>query len=387
LLKTTMSQANDVWYVRLPDGRVIRAKSTEAVRYHLNTGRLPRDVWVRRTQEEEWAALEEVPAFADVFGLGPVRGRGEPEPAAPADAPATPPWWNSSAAGPATSRDDRLQLQTAGVRGMVEELLNAMDSTLVRLKLRTACLAAVVATGTMALANLFSPPWDLAVWIGAGLIVLIAGSLCSALLTQMTFVELSHARPARWSDATLGLSRNATRLAFTYLVLIGVPLLIILVLPRLPGWLFSSEESAGARAVVSGVVMVLDIILVVLLGPWVGFSLLVSPILVVEDYTPGRGMREWWQFVRQHFNRVLFYEALAAALAGVACLPLIFPVAVLAPSVLGPGVGDMGVLWISIIQITLSLLAGLALTPLVTYLVVANVFVYLNLRYEQGSRR
>jgi hypothetical protein len=382
-----MSQVNDVWYVRLPDGRVIRAKSTEAVRYHLNTGRLPRDVWVRRTQEEEWASLEEVPAFADVFGLGPVRGRGEREPAAP-EVPQTPLWWTASASG-ATSRDDRMQLQTVGVRGMVDELLNAMDSTLVRLKLRTACVTALVTTGTLALAGVFSSvlagPWDLVLWIVAGLVALVAGSIGSTLLTQMTFIELSHSRPARWADATAGLGRTATRLAVSYLLLVGVPLLIILLLPRIPGWFLSAEGSAGQ--VLAGILLVLDLILIVFLGPWVGFSLLLGPILVVEDVSAGKAIREWWQFIRQYFSRVFFYEALAASLAAVVSLPLIFPVAVLAPSALGPGVGEAGGFWLSIIQITLSLLGGLALTPLVAYLLVANVFIYLNLRYEQGMRR
>jgi hypothetical protein len=272
---------------------------------------------------------------------------------------------------------------------MVEELLNAMDSTLVHLKLRTACVTALVITGTLALAGVFSSllagPLDLGLWIVAGLVVLVAGSIGSTLLTQMTFIELSHSRPAHWADATAGLGRNATRLAISYLLLVGVPLLIILLLPRIPGWFLSPEGSAGQ--VLAGILLVLDLILIVFLGPWVGFSLLLGPILVVEDVSAGKAIREWWQFIRQYFSRVFFYEALAASLAAVVSLPLIFPVAVLAPSALGPGVGEAGGFWLSIIQITLSLLGGLALTPLVAYLLVANVFIYLNLRYEQGVRR
>jgi hypothetical protein len=380
-----MSQASDVWYVRLPDGRVLRAKSTEAVRHHLNTGRLPRDVWVRRTQGEEWANLEEVPVFADVFGVGPTRGR--PDRTPPESSPPDSSWPTSTASG-SRGRDDRMQLQTVGVRGMVEELLNAMDSTLVRVKLWVACLAALVATVTLTLAAIFAPalaPWDLLVWIGAGLVVLIDGAICSALLTQMTFVELSHSRPPRWADAKVGLGRNATRLALTYLLVVGVPLLILLLLPRVPSRLFPDKEPGYET--VTGVVMVLEVILVVFLGPLVGFSLLLGPVEVVEDVPAGRGAGEWCRFVRQHFSRLFLYEALAAALAAVASLPLIFPVGVLAPSVLGPGVGEAGDVWLPIIRLTLSVLAGLALTPLVAYLMVANVFVYLNLRYEQGLRR
>jgi hypothetical protein len=383
-----MSQANDAWYVRLPDGRVLRAKSTEAVRHHLNTGRLPRDIWVRRTQDEEWANLEEVPDFADVFGVGPTRGRHDRTPATPEYSPPESLWSTPTASG-ARGRDDRMQLQTVGVRGMVEELLNAMDSTLVRVKLRVACLAALVATFTLTLAGIFAPevgpPWDVLVWIGAGLAVLIDTAIASALLTQMTFVELSHSRPPRWIDAKAGMGQNVTRLALTYLLVIGVPLLIFFLLPLVPKKLFP----AGGTGVemVTGVVMIVELILLVVLGPLLGFSLLLGPVLVVEDLPAGRGVREWWQFARQHFTRLFLYEALAAALAGVASLPLIFPVAVLAPSLLGPGFGEAGSIGLAVIRLTLSILAGLALTPLVAYLVVANVFVYLNLRYEQGLRR
>jgi hypothetical protein len=44
----------DVWFIRLPDGRVVRAKSTAAVRHHVETGRVPTDIWVRRRGEDDW---------------------------------------------------------------------------------------------------------------------------------------------------------------------------------------------------------------------------------------------------------------------------------------------------------------------------------------------
>jgi hypothetical protein len=48
----------------------------------------------------------------------------------------------------------------------------------------------------------------------------------------------------------------------------------------------------------------------------------------------------------------------------------------------GPG-GD----WEEVMLVTSNVLYGLALTPLVAYLVVANVFLYLHLRYEPKPRR
>ena len=53
-----MAEPSDRWYVRLPDGRVIRAKSTKSLRYHIRSGRIPVHARVRRSPAEEWTALE-----------------------------------------------------------------------------------------------------------------------------------------------------------------------------------------------------------------------------------------------------------------------------------------------------------------------------------------
>jgi hypothetical protein len=384
-----MSQATDVWYVRLPDGRVVRAKSTESVRHHLRTGRIPRNSWVRRTQEEDWAALARVTEFADLARARRRRRRVE----GPAAEVASPPPW---AAGPSTpsgpaARDDRMQLQTVGVRGMVEELLTAVDSTLNRTKFRVTVLAVLLATVSLLLVGTFLPqldtPWDWVVGVGAGLVVLIIGSVGTSLLTQMTFVELSRARPARWEDATWGLGRHATRVALAYLVVIGLPVLALVLLGQVPQWVAAADLLDEAREAVLGTATVLKLVLGVALGPLLGLSLLLGPILIVEEFSAGRGIRDWCRFIRQHFGRVFLYEALAAALAAVASLPLIVPVAAAAPSVWAGGPEQAPTVLPLIRLVTWGLLAGLALTPLAAYLVVANVFIYLNLRYEQGPRR
>ena len=54
-----MSKASDAWYVRLPDGRVVRASSTGALRKHIGSGRIAPDSHVRRSPEQEWLSLEE----------------------------------------------------------------------------------------------------------------------------------------------------------------------------------------------------------------------------------------------------------------------------------------------------------------------------------------
>src|SRR5262245_59782830 len=119
-----MSHPSDVWYVRLPDGRVLRAPSTVAVRHHVTAGRIPRDSRVRRSQDDEWAPLEWTEEFADLVPLLEARGRESAGAHNAETATASLPRPVSIA-----SRLDPLQLQTVGVRGSVEELLAALDST------------------------------------------------------------------------------------------------------------------------------------------------------------------------------------------------------------------------------------------------------------------
>src|SRR6516162_5372375 len=111
-----MSQASDAWYVRFPDGRVMHASSTAAVRFHLESGRIPAESRVRRAPYEEWTALDWAPEFAD---LVPKRGaRGS---RATLREPAT----AAAEGGGAGLRANALRLQSVGVRGLAEELLSA----------------------------------------------------------------------------------------------------------------------------------------------------------------------------------------------------------------------------------------------------------------------
>ena len=61
-------------------------------------------------------------------------------------------------------------------------------------------------------------------------------------------------------------------------------------------------------------------------------------------------------------------------MAAVMALPMLLVVAIASQTVAAPaGLAE---------RITLSILTGVSLTPLIAYLLVANVFIYLNLRYE-----
>jgi hypothetical protein len=369
-----MSQASDAWYVRFPDGRVMHANSTAAVRHHLESGRIPTESRVRRAPDEEWTALDWAPEFSDLVPKRPVR-TGSARAPAPRES-ALP----VQDGGGATFRVSALQLQSVGLRGLAEELLSAMDSTLVRSKLVIAGLVGIVGAGVIAGADLVPSPPELSwlPWLAPALLLAVFGAIGSALLTQMTFVEVSRLRPARWSEATAGLRRQGVRLLVAQLLVGGSAVAAIVLLRRLPAWLLGPDapEALTGADVLAGVVTAVALVVQVLLWPVPGFALLLAPLILIEECSVVRALRLWWGLVRGRPSRIFLYEALAIALGSIAAVPFVLPVALAWAS--APAIGLAG----TIAQATLALLTGLALTPLIAYLIVANVFIYLNLRYE-----
>src|SRR5580692_3010314 len=65
-----MKEHYDPWFVRLPDERVLKAKSTASVRHHVEAGNIPLNSEARRNTEVEWAALSRIPEFADLMVAG-----------------------------------------------------------------------------------------------------------------------------------------------------------------------------------------------------------------------------------------------------------------------------------------------------------------------------
>src|SRR5437660_9001827 len=59
-----MAAGADTWYVRLPDGRTLRARNAEVLRGYLSAGRIPWESRVRRSGDEEWRPLDDVAEFA-----------------------------------------------------------------------------------------------------------------------------------------------------------------------------------------------------------------------------------------------------------------------------------------------------------------------------------
>lgn len=362
-----MSQSADAWYVRLPDGRVIRAKSTLAVRHHLESGTIPLESHVRRSPDDDWLILAWTPEFADLVSPGGESG------AAPSAARR-----GAAVLAESAGRGLGVELRTVGVPGMVADLLTALDSALMRHKLLVPAVVGPV------VALLFWFGWQgPAEWgqnlswvpkVVTGLGCLVLGGLCIVLLTQMTFVELSRLRVPRWREVTSGLAGRTLRLMVCYLLVGGGFWLIVLGLRQLPPLLHDPAD--GVRPWWLGIVTVLTLVLEVGMWPMLGMTLLLGPVVVIEEGSFIKAIGQWLRTVNEHLSRLLLYEALAIALGSFTTLPFLFPVLLAGWSAIGdPRQAET-------ITATLWLLGAIALTPLVTYLIVANVYIYLNVRYE-----
>lgn len=373
-----MSQVSDAWYIRLPDGRVLRAANTAIVRTHLHSGRIPEQSRVCRGLGEEWVGLEWTEEFADLVK------QADREPAAALPLPPSEPAAPRAGRG-VSARVDPARLQTVGVQGLVDELLAALDSTLLRNKIVTGCVAGILSGVALAFARTLSRSPALegrpVTWLAAGLGILIVCALCNTLLAQMTFVELSRLRPAKWSEATAGLLGLSIRVLAVYLVAAALPLVAIRLVRALPGMLLATTRPSGLAATGqtgADVVTVMALLLEVILWPLLSFAFLVAPVIVVEEHSVLVALREWWRLLREQIGRVFLYEALAITLGTIATLPFCIPLGLVVVGRLGGF--DQGT------EFGLYVIAGVALAPLIAYLGVANVFIYLNVRYEYIPR-
>lgn len=279
-----------------------------------------------------------------------------------------------------SARVDPTRLQTVGVQGLVEELLAALDSTLVRSKIVTGWLVGILSGVAVAFARIMSRYSSLegrsVPWIVAGAALLVLHAVCNTFLAQMTFVELSQLRRARWREATARLPSQSLRVLGVYLVAVAVPLGAIWLVRWVPGRLGSIERLSWFMTRQNGTdaVTVVALLLEMALWPFLCFAFLAAPVVVVEEISVFGAIGEWWRLLRAQVGRVFLYEALATTLGVIATLPFCIPLGL---AVLGRvGSFDPGT------EFGLYVMAGMALAPLIAYMAVANVFIYLNVRYE-----
>jgi hypothetical protein len=370
----------DAWFIRLPDGRVLRAPSTDALRQHVTAGHVPYASRVRRSPDEEWVALDWTEEFADLI----------PAAGLPPAAPGTPSAAPLPILGDPTSLASRLnpaRLRTVGLRGLIEELIAALDSAMSRMKLLCAAPAGVASGAALALAGAAANylPWPMPVWawIAAGLVALACAVAAVVLLTQMAYVELSRLRPARWREARVGWPWFAVNLFVAYLVTAGAAVAAIAWLRWLPDQMVSANalDSGDGRDMAADFVTIAALLLEILLWPLAGFTFLLAPIVVIEERWALSAVLQWWRLVRRHAGRLFLYESVAV-LGGAANLAFALPLGLACWGRLHEWPG-----FASPFGFSLCLLAGLAAAPLIAYLAVAHVFIYLNLRYEVEATR
>jgi hypothetical protein len=364
-----MRELSDLWYIRFPDGRVLRAAGIAVIRQQLAAGRIPAGAHLRRSLDEDWRALERFPELADLAGNHaaghPSTSRDRPTPT-----PAT-----------IASRLDPLVLQQVGIRGLLDELLAALDSTAVRVKLSAAAWTGAVGGALAGLAWLpffsfeIDPP-------GPGWLLVLGELLLLAWLTgvlsRLTFSELSRLRPARWGDALRGSASLTLRLVL--LLLLGAVVVAGLALAArwLPGYLLESagSDAASGWAILVHVVAVAALVVEALAWALLLLLLPLGPLLVVEDCSAWAGLARWLALVRDNLRRLLLAECLAA---GIACL-IGLPAALLLAAVWTARPAEP---LLATVHVARSALTGLAAGWALAYLVVANVFLYLHFRYDR----
>jgi hypothetical protein len=371
-----MSQGSDFWYVRLPDGRVFRAATTNVLRQEVGAGRVPAGSMVRRTPEEEWVALEWTREFSDLLEH-PARPAGGLEPA--------PEHGNKA---PKTTLADRLdphRLHQVGVKGLLLELLAALDSTLKAPKLLTTAGAGLVIgiLGTiieMRVVDLGNLPGNVLAFCATVLVVLCVPM---ALLTRLTYLELAQLRQARWREGLRGASPLVARLIVTLGIVAASCWGLIVLCRWIPFWLVPPSEEpslAWLWQAAAGAALAAGMAFEVGLWAVLGVSPLLASLLVVEKCSVFSALRQWLALIGKHLARLFLFEALATATGLLLMVPFVVLLLPLRTMFVDP-------------QLTLAfvcarnLLGGLAGALLVAYLIVANVFIYLHLRYHSASRR
>jgi hypothetical protein len=150
----------------------------------------------------------------------------------------------------------------------------------------------------------------------------------------------------------------------------------------LPFWVLPSPDASWALAgdAAAGAVLAAGMAFEVGLWAVLGVSGLLAPLLVVEDCTVARALWSWLRLLRDHLGKVFLFEALALG----AGLVITVPCAVLLLPLLNLHVdARLALAYIC----ARNLLAGLAGALLLAYVMVANVFIYLHLRYATTVRR
>ncbi len=380
--KTGMKEQKDPWYVRLPDGRTFKAKSTPAVLHHIEAGNIPLNSRVRRKSGEEWLSLAQVPEFSSQTVVGSSRSA-----ASMAEFNHS----NNSGSSPdihlgagVSARLDPLKLQVVGVRGYVDELYAAFDSTLVQAKLWVASLTgfaiAILYFLTGYWGNQFPEVPPLFFDIGFILSFVVIFTLGNVLITHQTHLELSQMEMVSFKKVCHGILPLYFRCLTALLILISLGLGLQYGFVLLCDLL--NNNGVILLLAISAFPIGFILFFITILG------ILLPPIIAIEEGSLMDNFREWRALLREHRIRVVLYESLAVGLGIIACLPFAIPI--LATYLLQESVQLQNVIPVRWHMLQLGIqggFIGIALGPLIAFMSVANVFIYLNLRYEYSPRK
>jgi hypothetical protein len=381
----------DFWYVRLPDGRVLRAASTAVLRQELSARRIPLASTVRRSPGDEWVSLEWTQEFADVVEeLAAHPPSKATQPIAP-NTHGIDGFRSANAAhnysATVGSRLDPARLNLIGVRGYLDELLAALDSVLVPKKLLLGLIAGLL-LGTLFLlerAAWFQSDsrWSATAWSLLA-VCLVLFDVLTGLLTRLTYVELARLRPARWRHGLDGLWQLTIWVVVSKLIVWGAIGGLIVLLRWLPYWFGPGPEQlpSEGRHILGGTALALGMVGEVLLYPVFFFWWLLPSLLVVEGGTVWGGFRQWLLLLRRHLGRVFLYQTMAVGLGVLVTAPFLLLIAPLFLPSFSPPEGLQ-----EVSDGMRRFLLGLACAPLLTYWITSNVFIYLNLRYGAASSR
>jgi len=370
-----MKERPDAWYIRLPDGRIVKAKSTLSVQHHIESGNIPLNSLARRASEEEWVTVSWVKEIS-------VK-KTEREPEATAFGSAS----DLDVKSEISTRLDPMRLQTVGIRGLVDELIAAFESLIVGGKLLFACVISMLAAAALFLVvrSLFSI-WPEGIWLArtvSGSLALLGLAFITTRLTRQTHLELSRMKPVSAAEASRGLGPYVLRVFLGYVATLGAGVGLILLFQHVPGWLF--KAAIGWNVTLIEILMTTTWVISLIFS--VGFCLvmilssLVPAILIVEECSVGDALREWRALLNDNRVRVLVYEGLALALSIVAALPLALPVELAMHYGTSAPFGVINWFTLAIPFV----LQALAIAPALGFLAIANLFIYLNLRYEQTA--
>jgi hypothetical protein len=284
------------------------------------------------------------------------------------------------------SRLDPLQLLTVGMSAWAQELVAALDSLLVFKKLLITLVAGVVfGLGLLLFRSGLVPETGFGLVrdrLVMGLFGLLVFAVASSLLILLTYAELSHLRPARWRDGYRGLTPLCIRLFLTSLLTIGTPALLLAGLVHLSGLLLGAgDRESSSWSLLGPDALAVASILVGLFLPIVfSLGLLQGPLLVVEGGSTGKALVRWVVLLFHEGGRVVVCQGLA----------LVFGLLLTTPGlllVLLAGQVPLDSRLLPVETGTMEMLLPLALAPGVAYLVIANLFIYLNLRFGAGRLR